>query len=486
MNTFGAFGEPLRIIETTRWEIHLQISLEIALAHAKERGPVEFWLFESADTSRFEALSELYRHLEKFSFVRKMPKYSAQHSLFRRFERHIQKESLPIDCRFVPRVEWDSMEIDFSDFRSVTFSELALDGLPAGSYINSTMCWFERTSSPNLQSWLVGVLARKFYNLSRFQRTFLTSNEQTPVVIFNGRFVENGPTVGICRELGIPLRFHERNSYYAERYFYESYRPHDIRAQATEASNLWLDLGQEDRELATQRAIKFLEAPSSSKGLSPGLVPSKKIHTVPEKTSKPRVVFFSSTETEFVLDEISPQSAFETQFEAIEALYESCTTLGWELIVRVHPNQSELNRKDRLRWNKSLQDSLPNATVFGSDSGVNSDELLQTSDLVAVWKSSMAVKAIYSGKPTLAFCETVYEHSGADLHRLSSPSDLSGTMISMIGSTPDSLSVVPYVHHLISSGKRMTYLDTGAFRQRGISLVFRNNSIRRLLQIFRP
>jgi hypothetical protein len=86
-------------------------------------------------------------------------------------------------------------------------------------------------------------------------------------------------------------------------------------------------------------------------------------------------VFFSSSDDEVVAISDSWQSSWGNQLNCVAELikyFESHPELS--LIIRVHPNQGNKSKQDKLRW-KALTSTARNIKIYNFNSKVNSYEL---------------------------------------------------------------------------------------------------------------
>jgi len=114
-------------------------------------------------------------------------------------------------------------------------------------------------------------------------------------------------------------------------------------------------------------------------------------------------VFFSSSDDEVAAISDSWQSSWGNQLNCVTELmkyFESHPELS--LIIRVHPNQGNKSKQDRLRW-KSISSEASNIKIYNFDSKVNSYELLRKAIGVFTFGSTIGVEAAYLRKPAALF-----------------------------------------------------------------------------------
>jgi hypothetical protein len=110
-------------------------------------------------------------------------------------------------------------------------------------------------------------------------------------------------------------------------------------------------------------------------------------------------VFFSSSDDEVAAISDSWQSSWGNQLNCVAELikyFESHPELS--LIIRVHPNQGNKSKQDKLRW-KSISSTANNIKIYNFDSKVNSYGLLRKAIGVFTFGSTIGVEAAYLRKP---------------------------------------------------------------------------------------
>lgn len=246
------------------------------------------------------------------------------------------------------------------------------------------------------------------------------------IVVFNGRFALNSAICEAAKYCNIPVWYHERgaNIY---KYYYSYIAIHDIEKLKEMIKNSWNEAKVNKFEIANS----FFQKRKLGDGIGwYSFVTNQKRCFYPSKQKK-RFTFFSSSEDEYEgLDQYFKHFLFPSQRDAINYLVNYFKTVdNAELVIRVHPNLAMRSSKDVEWWNSI---SGHNVVLIRSESKVDSYSLLESSDVVLSYGSTMGVEAIYWGKPSillgdspLSGCECFYEpESIKDLNYLLSCSKL--------------------------------------------------------------
>lgn len=91
-------------------------------------------------------------------------------------------------------------------------------------------------------------------------------------------------------------------------------------------------------------------------------------------------------------------------------VFENETIPNSKLIIRVHPNMSNKRPLDR-KFYEDLEVSR-NVIIYGSDSGMNSYEIVQYSDYVLTLASTVGLEAAFMRKPTFCFGKPYWSKLG--------------------------------------------------------------------------
>lgn len=452
--------EHLVVIEATPWDGLLLRSMEIAVAHAHLGQPVEYFFLEDAATER-RRIKSWIRRVEPLARVLSA---RPERLLLEQMKAYVANNGLPVNIQVVRRRDWaertESVRNDrFEDIRS-----LKLDGREAGKYILSSLITQTKNPypSPKRHSRALQYSAQKFRNIAKFSHDTLVGLMPDKVLVFNGRFLENGAVIEVCKELDIPVSFYGRGGLLGERIFYEDFPIHDRLKSGVTAKQEWEAMTERERADSAAVAAEFLEKARGKGGLGLHRSPRTKKIPLPPKANRKakKVVFFTSTELEYVpVGIISSSVGFPDQFEAIIELSRACRELSWDLVIRVHPNVSNSGRHERKRWDRKLAQHLVRGRVLGSRSGVDSYQLLEDADLVAVWHSTIGVEAVFRGIPVLCMTETAYSHAGSDVKVVALEDNLVDNLRQTIANRPQRDSVLCYVHYFLTFGVSFQHLS---------------------------
>ena len=231
-------------------------------------------------------------------------------------------------------------------------------------------------------------------------REFLRVHDFDRVYLFNGRFATCRGAFRACQQAGVDVRIHERGSSNAKFMVFDNVMPHDLVARDRRIRDLWEQSTEEQRELGhklykNRRERVEFKWHSHTKEQQAGRVPE---HFDPNDRN---VVVYSSSDDEYVAigkEWVTP--GFSSQSEAIQTLHNNLrkNNSNIQLYVRMHPHLKGVDNKDT-RLLHSLKGE--NLTVIPPESPVCSYALLDGSEKVVTFGSTVGIEATYWGKPSI-------------------------------------------------------------------------------------
>lgn len=299
------------------------------------------------------------------------------------------------------------------------------------------------------------------------------------LVVFNGRFAFSKGAQHVALESGVRVLFHERGGADQKGFFLEDFQTHDNSKRADYYEELWqaaIQNGEEPQAIAEG----FLEKKRDSKLESRENYTKR--HLLGRKAAQLEpgtIVYFSSSDDETVsLGDLAPRSGFRNQRLAIRCLIATCVKQERKLVIRVHPNTSSKSLRERLWWGRANPLFWRrNLTFISAKSTVSSYELVDKSEAVVVWRSSIAYESVYWGKPVLALSEAAYLHGGLSASFVSSEKSLTALLKlgNWIRPNPDTalkfahgaaVSKHSFEFYVPDTSNRGTFLGTNLFSSR--------------------
>lgn len=450
-------GKKVAVFETATGQSHLLASFDICRRLSEAGCAVEFNYIEGVATLPSIRSPWLRFMVDSIPLSKKLRWRLSPHlNLLNSFKESLKEQGFnSISFRLV-----EPRELNFGHSRvpplpdQASLKKFRVAGLPAGHYILSSLISLTSDNDirPSENRRRISKLASKFSVLADFAQRYLSSDDFDAILLFNGRFVENGPFIEVARSNSITVLFHETGGLVVKAYAVTPYRPHDVKNLGNTALSTWKQLRRGFHTQAVERINHELESMQSAGGLADRRIQSKSRRAIKFRHDNV-VVFFTSTEGEFSsINDLSPESNYSSQMEALCAVYEVCKEIGYHLIVRVHPNVRNSSRREKARWGRHLQAVFPSATVIRSGSRIDSYSLLSEASVVAVWESTIGLEALARRKPVFVFSKTSYYWAGADVEYAPTSALLGKQIEQASKKVPDSNSAYPFLHWMMFGG----------------------------------
>jgi hypothetical protein len=296
---------------------------------------------------------------------------------------------------------------DFTDLKSYHYKSY-----DSGMATASSLVSFTRNHEPQVENhkdFIDRGLLTGAYLYETFQ---LILDKITPdfVILFNGRFIESRPLLRVCQQRKINYATHERGGKIDKFLFRINSTPHSIETISAEIESLWENAGSDRNEIGNtfyHNRIKRVEDSwySFTKEQQEGRLPE----SLKSNAGKKIITIFNSS-----LDEYEGLEGFGPFFypndnEGIKQICESLECFpNIKLYLRVHPNLKGLDNSQ----NKFLKEEISkfkSIEIIPSEDSVDTYALIQKSDIVIVFNSTVGVEAAFAGKNVILLGKAAYE-----------------------------------------------------------------------------
>lgn len=162
-------------------------------------------------------------------------------------------------------------------------------------------------------------------------------------------------------------------------------------------------------EISRQEAIKYFNSRGKSSLFGASYTTKMKVGEVGNiDNSKKIITIYTSSDDEyrFLGQDWGIQQQAISQFKEIEYICKNLDLHNWQIVIRIHPNQTGV-RTNSLRKIKLLN-QLSNVTVCEPDSPIDTYELLDISDLIVCFASSISLEAAYRKKTIIQIGPSPY------------------------------------------------------------------------------
>ncbi len=300
---------------------------------------------------------------------------------------------------------------------NVTFE--SIDELKAhryGSYDNglatmSSLVSYTRDHRPDLKKYQDFIQRGLLTGAYLYDTFCLVTDQIQPdlVILFNGRFIENRPLLRVCEHENIQYATHERGGKMKNFLFRFNSIPHSFEAIADEIQLLWQKDDPRREEIGAHffnKRVKRVEDAwhSFTKNQKYGKLPA----SFEQNKDKKIVTIFNSS-----LDEYEGLSGFGPKFypNDNEGILQLCESLkaypNIKVYMRVHPNLKGIDNTQNRFINTKLRNS--NIEIIPPEDTVDSYELVNKSDIIIVFTSTVGIEAAFAGKKVVLLGRAAYE-----------------------------------------------------------------------------
>jgi len=296
--------------------------------------------------------------------------------------------------------------------------------------VQSALITYFRTDQPNPRRSLVKRARKSLYDGGESVYDALSAYLSTAVdVIYlpNGRFPLQKMAELAARDSGTPVLHFEKGETPNGTYL-KPYAPQDRLASQEDVEPTLHDFTREQVEQVADTWLARRAPSNDSSNEFSALWDSG----LPEQLSgvdhDSKVVgFFTSSQDEFVF--LGPEwqlHEWDDQFEAFDKLLTQFEKAGYSAYLRVHPNLATkaqdcfVRERDGIR---DLQSAHPALTVLWHDDSANTYELLDHTDIVVIWDSTVGLEASARGLPVITAATSRYGLV-ADVREILSADDL--------------------------------------------------------------
>jgi len=258
-------------------------------------------------------------------------------------------------------------------------------------------------------------IKNSFYLSEIFSKYVIPILKPDLVYVFNGRISTTAPIVDVCKNYQIDFITHERGGQIGRYWIIKNTIPHDINNVYREIEKLWESTPIIERE---EWGNKFFN--DRRNRIEQGwysFTKEQKKELLPHRFSdgKKNIVFFNSTIEEFaaVKGWEKPLFLFSDEIDALKSIcnyFKEDTSKQFYL--RVHPNLKGFDNS-QVRDIMKLTLELPNLEIILPESPIDTYSLLDKSDLIITFGSTVGIESVYWGKPSIQLGMSFYNNLNA-------------------------------------------------------------------------
>lgn len=355
-----------------------------------------------------------------------------------------------------------------SDISDIHYKKTDIGYAAISHYIVCTRN-YSPSITPELRKVIDGFLRTSIYLIEAIDKLV----EQFPiskVSLFNGRTFDSRPALRRFVALGVETSVVEvivRNQSYEKVYFKNSL-PHNVSMQGERVLSLWKTAIEKDQQEAIQIAETFFN--KRRHGLAAGdrvYTAAQEINRLPAHwdIQEQNIVFFTSSEDEFAAidKEWDSYKYSSNQIECVKKIltFMLSNEAPCHLYVRLHPNLKGIKYAYHTDFYQ-LEHTFTNVTVIPPESPISTYALIDSSDKVIVFGSTVGIESVYWHKPVILLGPAYYRNLGG-CYIPKDDNELK-KMLSHTLTPKDNISALQYGYSIMGDvGKACSYIDVTLF-----------------------
>ena len=282
-----------------------------------------------------------------------------------------------------------------------------------GLSISSSLVSFTRDHEPDLNLYKDFIKKGLFTGAYLYETFQLILNKLEPdlVILFNGRFIENRPLLRVCQERKIDYATHERGGKLNSYLFRFNSIPHSLETIGNEIESLWKNANDNKVEIGKrfyENRIKRVEEAwySFTKEQKEGKLPE----SFKNNQGKKIITIFNSSLDEYEGLEGFGPFFYENDNDGIRKICKSLDNFeDIKLYLRVHPNLKGLDNTQN-RVLKNISHEFSNLEIISADDSVDTYTLINRSDIIIVFGSTVGVEAAFAKKNVVLLGHASYQN----------------------------------------------------------------------------
>jgi hypothetical protein len=231
------------------------------------------------------------------------------------------------------------------------------------------------------------------------------------VFVFNGRGIIGRAIVEVCNKFSVPFEAVEISGDKQRIERYKGSLPHSIEYRTNLIKEFW---EKHDRNTLIYKSELFFDNKRTGRVTNDKVFTGKQMKglfedAVPDDSKV--ISIFNSSDDE--IKSIGDEWHLSNQYNQSDVVYELVNGSRDQkitFVIRMHPNLDEVKAPWVKGWDRLK--NLNHCVFIESDSEISSYDVLDSSDVVIVFGSTMGVEAAFSGKPVILFGNAFYQELG--------------------------------------------------------------------------
>lgn len=384
------------------WEWHLVCELEIIDTFSQRDNDFTACILPYDDIAvELRGTQDFSENCSWAHFWRKKWYYSKLKNTYNKLDHSIPQKAL--DRPKLPESfkKWTLVKLrSASNLKDLTKCEY--DGVPVGAAAISSFTHLHRRTEVSLQDYEAELEAyfHCAYIVYLVAKNVIEIERPDAVMFFNGRFASQRGIFHAAQEAGVKTLIHERGASFHHYEIFKNGLIHDREQFKVRLEN-WVSM-QSEKDIQSSGHLFFKDRRRGDAQIWKNYLEDQQAGSLPEgmDSKKKNISIFLSSEDEFFsIGEEWENPFFETQYDGVRSLLEeiSADVYYW---IRLHPNLKEVPPEELDKWYE-LEKIFPNASIIKPDSNIDSYMLMQNSDKVISFGSTIGLEATYWRKPSI-------------------------------------------------------------------------------------
>lgn len=228
------------------------------------------------------------------------------------------------------------------------------------------------------------------------------------IYLFNGRFADLYPAVCAAKKLGITFFTHERGGSTATYSLFKNELPHTAFIfMKNEIEELWNNSDEHKEAIGSQWFIDRRRGVEQA-WMSFSAQQQKNLLPSGFDSTKKNIIFFNSSIDEFEIFPEWQDPIYGNEVTAVERII-SAVGPDYHFYFRVHPCLKNIRNTQISNLKKLEAKKYPNLTFIWPEEIIDSYALMEQSEKIIVFASTIGVEACYWGKPSILIGRAFYE-----------------------------------------------------------------------------
>jgi hypothetical protein len=307
------------------------------------------------------------------------------------------------------------IKLDQENFESLEdLNKYKYFDLPAGELVASDLVDRYRDSflsltgkQDNIKRLLINCIA-----LYEYSREVLEEYKIDIAYVWNGRRGSDGPVIHAARALGIKAFAYISGPVESSYIMMEAPYVQDLSENKKRINLAIKDISQSNFSTVSYEADKFFSKQRFGTHTYAGSASFSDSHKRKLDISycKPILTIFTSSYWEFYGMSDYKSGTYENHYDGVKRIVSDLSILdSWSCHVRWHPNLCNCGPDEKIAIETIIRNSHDSITHYPSNSDVDSYDLLDKSDAVITFGSTLGVEATYYGKPSILLGRALYE-----------------------------------------------------------------------------